>query len=150
MMNRRSRLHVLPLPFLLASTLVVLPAASAWASPLGVWLAKGETSGRGHIQIYKCGAKLCGKLIWSSNPNAKDTKNPNEKLRSRKVVGSDIVWGFVPDGKNQWDSGRIYDPSTGKTYKSIMRLKGGGKLLHVRGYVGISLIGKTRVWSRLR
>lgn len=149
-MNRQFTVRLLSAPLLLAALLLVAPATAAQASPEGVWLAKGETGGRGHIRIYKCGAKLCGKLIWSSNPNAKDTKNPNEKLRGRKVVGSDIVWGFVPDGKDQWDSGRIYDPSTGKTYKSIMRLKGGGKLLHVRGYVGISLIGKTRVWTRLR
>ena len=132
--------------------IVVLSAAGAAAqtlSPLGVWLAKGETGGRGHVRIYKCGAKLCGKLIWSTKAKARDTKNPDESKRSRMVVGSDIVWGFVPDGKNEWDSGRIYDPSAGKTYKAIMRLKG-PNLLHVRGYVGISLIGKTQIWTRVR
>lgn len=132
----------------LSGVLAAAPA-TAQATPLGVWLATSDTGNKGHIRIYKCGAKLCGKLIWSSKPNALDSNNPDKSKRSRKVVGTDIVWGFVPDGKDQWDGGRIYDPGTGKVYKSIMRLKNGGKILHVRGYVGISLIGKTRVWTRV-
>ena len=140
-------------PIVLAALAILALAATsagAAASPIGVWLASGETGGKGHVEIYKCGAKLCGKLIWSSNPNALDSRNPDTSKRGRKVVGITMLWGFEPDGENQWDSGRIYDPSSGKTYKCIIRLRGGGKLLHVRGYVGISLIGKTQIWSRVR
>lgn len=147
-------IHKLGLKSLIAPAVGALfltaAAASAHASPLGVWLAKGEKGGRGHIQIYKCGAKLCGKLIWSTTKGAKDSNNPDKSKRNRPVVGITMLWGFQPDGKNQWDSGRIYDPSSGKTYKSIMRLRAGGKQLHVRGYVGISLIGRTQIWTRVR
>jgi uncharacterized protein (DUF2147 family) len=54
---------------------------------------------------------------------------------------------FTYDGKNHWGGGRIYDPETGKTYRCKLTLDSDHKL-EVRGYIGISLLGRTMVWTR--
>ncbi len=125
-------------------------AADANTSPIGVWLSVGDSGGKGHIQIYRCGAKLCGKLIHSNTPEARDVKNPDEALRSRKLIGSDLLWGFEPDGENLWTGGRIYDPTSGKTWKCQFSVGNAGNKLNVRGYWGIALFGQTRTWTRVR
>jgi uncharacterized protein (DUF2147 family) len=57
------------------------------------------------------------------------------------------VWDFVYDGEGVWEDGDIYDPKSGKTYSCYMKLQSMDKL-KVRGYIGISLIGRTTYWTR--
>lgn len=58
-----------------------------------------------------------------------------------------ILTGFIyNDGI--WEDGKVYDPYSGKTYSSTMKLKTGK--LHIRGYIGISLIGRTNTWVRIK
>ncbi len=119
-------------------------------SPLGVWLALGDDGGKGHIEIYECGDKLCGKLVWSSDPEVRDIHNPDESKRDRLVVGTDILTELTPDGENFWDSGRIYDSTTGKTWNCNITVLPGNDKLKIRGYWGISLFGQSRVWDRVK
>ncbi len=77
----------------------------------------------------------------------KDTKNPNEKLRSRNLKDLQMLKHFVYDGRI-WESGEIYDPGTGKTYSCTMKLK--LSKLEIRGYIGISLFGRTVIWQRTK
>jgi len=58
----------------------------------------------------------------------------------------DIVWGFKYKGKNRWVKGKIYDPDNGKTYSCKMKLV--DNELKVRGFIGISLFGRTTVWTK--
>jgi uncharacterized protein (DUF2147 family) len=117
---------------------------------IGIWL---NASGKGHIQIYKQGNKYYGKLVWLKEPNDEqgkpkmDTKNPNTALRSQPLIGSTILRDFVFDD-DEWNSGRIYDPQNGKDYKCFLRLKD-AKTLSVRGYIGVSLLGRTETWTRI-
>lgn len=119
---------------------------------VGYWL---NGDGRAKIQIYKSGNTYSGKIVWLSKPNDKDGKprvdkqNPDTKLRNRTIVGLDILHSFVYDGDNTWIDGRIYDPENGKTYKCKMTLKD-YNTLDVRGYIGISLIGRTDTWKRVK
>jgi uncharacterized protein (DUF2147 family) len=76
-----------------------------------------------------------------------DKNHPDEKVRSRPVLGLTNTWGFVYKGENIWDDGSIYDPKNGNTYSCTMKLKD-KNTLEVRGYIGISLIGRTDVWTR--
>ena len=79
-----------------------------------------------------------------------DGNNPDKKLRSRKIVGLSLLSGFVPsDDKNKWQDGKIYNPEDGKTYSCSLTLRDDGKL-DVRGYVGISLFGKSQIWARAK
>jgi uncharacterized protein (DUF2147 family) len=48
-----------------------------------------------------------------------------------------------------WENGEIYDPKSGKTYSCVMKLESADKL-SIRGYMGISLIGRSEVWTRVK
>ena len=62
-------------------------------------------------------------------------------------MGLVFLKGFEKDGENKWDDGEIYDPKNGKTYSSEMTLVS-SKQLNVRGYIGISLIGRTSKFTK--
>jgi uncharacterized protein (DUF2147 family) len=118
---------------------------------VGVW-ANG--SGKGHIQIYKSGGKYFGKIVWLREPKDKDGKprldkhNPDPEKRSQPVMGMIMMRGFeYKDG--EWTNGHLYNPSDGKQYKAYIKMKSATQI-DVRGYVGISLIGKTDTWTRVR
>lgn len=99
----------------------------------------------GKISIYKKGGQYFGKIIWSIK-NLKDTKNPNPALRNRNVVGSDFMYSFrYSDG--EYIDGKVYDATTGKTYSAKMWLTGNN--LNLRGYLGVSLLGRTEVFQKI-
>ncbi|MFA0964636.1 DUF2147 domain-containing protein [Roseivirga sp. BDSF3-8] len=118
---------------------------------VGVWWNEEKEA---KIEIYKCGDEYCGKIIWLKEPNREDgsvkldRENPEPKLRSRKVMGLQILKGFEYEGDGEYEDGEIYDPKKGKTYDCIMTLSDNGNTLDVRGYIGFSLIGRTTTWTR--
>lgn len=118
---------------------------------LGKWI---NSTGEAHVAITRKGDKFYGSIDWLKNPkdekgNIKtDIKNPDESLRKRPIEGLEILKDFVfADGK--WTDGKIYDPKSGKTYSCNMTLKENGDL-SMRGYVGISILGRTEVWKRVK
>ncbi|MEE1944756.1 DUF2147 domain-containing protein [Pedobacter sp. KR3-3] len=118
---------------------------------LGKWI---NPSGEGQIEIYKKGDKYFGKLAWIKEPNDEngkpktDVKNPNASLRTKPLLGLEILKDFVFEDK-KWTDGSIYDPKTGKTYSCNITLKENGQL-NIRGYIGISLIGRSESWKRVK
>lgn len=133
-------------------TMPFLPAYSQNKADdiIGVWLTSGKEPAK--IQIYRSGEKFYGKIIWLKNSveNGKqkvDANNPDEAKRNNPIVGLIILTGFKFDTDDEWTGGDIYDPESGKTYSSYMYLKD-KNTLRVRGYVGISLFGRTEVWTR--
>ncbi|WP_113662722.1 DUF2147 domain-containing protein [Pedobacter nanyangensis] len=118
---------------------------------LGKWV---NPSGEGQIEIYKRGEKYFGKLVWIKEPNDEkgkpktDEKNPNESLRNKPILGLEILKNFEFDG-SKWQEGTIYDPKSGKTYSCKLTLKEPNQL-SIRGYIGVSLIGRTEVWKRVK
>jgi uncharacterized protein (DUF2147 family) len=122
-------------------------------SALGNWLAD---EGKSHVEIYACGAKLCGRVTWIRDPVGPDgqprtdVENPEASKRSQPIVGLEVLKDFVPDDGHpgQWEDGTIYDPEEGSTYKCTMALQD-PNTLRVHGYVGIALFGKTQIWTRL-
>jgi uncharacterized protein (DUF2147 family) len=115
----------------------------------GVWLNDDKDA---KVEIYKTGDKYFGKIVWTQNMYEadgktlkKDAKNSNEQLRERTILNMVILSGFTyNDG--EWTGGEIYDPKSGKTYKSKMKLKANN--LEVRGYVGSPMFGKTTTWTK--
>jgi uncharacterized protein (DUF2147 family) len=117
---------------------------------LGVWQTHGDKPAQ--IQIYKNGDRFYGKIIFLQFPldNGKpllDKNNSDAGKQTRPVLGLVILTGFRFD-TDEWTDGDIYDPEKGKTYSCTMTLKD-NKTLKVRGYIGISLIGRTEVWTRV-
>ena len=97
------------------------------------------------IAIYKKGDQYFGRSTWIAAPR-KDTKNPDENLRKRDVLGIELLTGFsYRDGS--YADGKIYDPESGKTYDCKMSLKGDN--LRVRGYIGLSIFGRTEIFERI-
>jgi uncharacterized protein (DUF2147 family) len=116
----------------------------------GIWLTGGKEPAK--IQIYKSGEKFSGKIIWLKNPtdNGKqklDINNPDKEKQKSPIIGLVMLKGFKFDEDDEWKGGDIYDPESSKTYSSYMYLKN-WDTLRVRGFVGISLLGRTETWTR--
>jgi uncharacterized protein (DUF2147 family) len=86
-----------------------------------------------------------GILSWSSAPK-KDIHNKNPKLRDRSVVGIVLMWNLRYDD-GEYVDGYVYNPEDGGTY-SVKTELASTELLKVRGYLGISLFGETKTWTR--
>ncbi|WP_237586907.1 DUF2147 domain-containing protein [Pontibacter russatus] len=138
--------------YFLTFIILSLLATVAWSqsmSPVGTWV---NEEGKAEFEIYACGDKLCGKIVSLKEP-LKDGKpkvdenNPNRKLQGRPLQGLVFLKGFEYNGDNTWDEGTIYDPESGKTYSCYMKMLGNDKM-EVKGYIGISLIGRSQNWSR--
>lgn len=116
------------------------------------WLTEDKDA---KIEIYKVGDKYNGKIVWLKNPldeNGKpkvDKENDDPKLKTRPLLGLELLRGFEYDEDNEWDDGKIYDPKSGNTYSCYIELQENGKKLKVRGYIGFSLIGRTSYWTRV-
>ncbi len=126
---------------------------------LGTWWNQEKEA---QIEIYKCDGRYCGRIVFLKEPNypANDPKgmagkpkvdreNPDPAKREQPILGINLVGGFIHTGKNIWENGFIYDPRDGKTYKCKMTLESPDNL-KVRGFIGISLIGKTNNWTRAK
>jgi uncharacterized protein (DUF2147 family) len=98
------------------------------------------------IEIYLKGGQYFGKFVWAGTPR-KDAKNPNKSLQNRDILGLEFLTKFVYDD-GVYNGGEIYDPETGKTYSCKMSLD--GSKLKVRGYMGISLFGRTEYFERVK
>lgn len=93
--------------------------------------------------------KLVGRITdVKDKSRTHDTNNPDPKLRGRKIIGLPIVWGFYKKG-DKWEGGRVYDSSDGKMYKGKIWMEGKNTLV-MRGFVGVSLIGKSAKWIRVK
>lgn len=141
-------------------TLLLLTATSAFGAGssaiLGIWKTEKDES---KVEIFPCGDKICGKIIWLKNPLYTDSrdgevgtpvidrKNPDPALHSRPVLGLRILEGFTAEGGNNWANGTCYDPKSGNTYRGKIHLAAPDRL-ELRGYIGIPLFGRTSVWTR--
>ena len=117
----------------------------------GVWLS---ADGTGWVKIELGDNGPVGRIAGSPDktgdrkPGGKDELNPDPSLRGRLLLGLTIMDGFIHAGEGKWKNGRIYDPDSGKTYKCKLTLID-ENTLELRGYIGISLLGRTETWTRL-
>ena len=123
---------------------------------IGVWLNEDKDA---HVEIYKDGNKYFGKIIWLKNPIDDETgkpkldnKNEDVSLQSRPVMGMLLLKDFVFDGDDEWEDGEIYDPKSGKTYSCYMEFpdEDDKTNLKIRGFIGISLLGRTTYWTKVK
>lgn len=128
---------------LAASMLAVAAPVLAAENITGAWYTKDK---RALVTIAPCGKALCGKitrLIEQPKSGATtDVNNPDPILKKRKLIGLPILSGFVADG-GKW-RGKIYDPNTGKTYRSIVSPSKSGTL-NVEGC--IAMFCQTQIWT---
>ena len=122
---------------------------------LGKWLNEDKDA---HVKIFMKGDKYFGKLVWIQTPIDPETgkpkldkHNPDPELQKRPSLGLELLTNFVFDD-DEWEDGEIYDPKTGKTYSCYMEFPDEDNLdkLKIRGYVGVSLLGKTTYWTKVK
>lgn len=119
---------------------------------VGTWLTQ---YGDSKVTIQKdSNGKFSGAISWLKEPNRNgkpklDDKNPDVKLQARPIMGLVILDGFnYEKDDKEWIDGKIYDAKEGKTYKCLMWFEDNVDQLHVKGYIGFSLIGKQVLWTR--
>lgn len=149
---------------LIAALLSTVASAASAQTPsvMGKWLT---ASGVAEVQIGPCAdavsGPLCGFIVGLINPKgpdgvvvapdaATDYRNPNPALRSRKVIGMPLIWGFKKTADaNAFEDGQIYNGEDGKIYNANISLQPDGKL-RLRGYVGSPMFGSTQIWTRIQ
>lgn len=113
---------------------------------LGEWFNVDKT---GIIEIYKKENKYYGKIVRGTDksPTKFDIHNPDPNKQNQLLVGKHILKDFTYDDE-EWEDGTIYNPSNGKTYSCVMKMID-NNVLKIRGYIGITLFGKTQLWTRV-
>lgn len=131
---------------------VICYAQSEADAILGVW----ETgSGKARVKIDKVGDQFFGKVVWLREPLNEEGKpkvdknNPDEKLRTVPLLGFKLIKDFSFKGEKVWEDGTIYDPENGSTYSCTIKMTD-ENTLDVRGFIGVSLFGRTDVWKRVQ
>ncbi len=134
----------------------LLPAlAVADVSPAGLWTTFDDDTGRpsGTVEITHVDGKLQGRVVdvvvepgEDSNPTCKECAGERKNLPIRGMV---ILWDVVGHDAD-YSGGEILDPDDGKIYRCRLHLREDGDTLEVRGYVGVSLFGRTQIWRRVK
>jgi uncharacterized protein (DUF2147 family) len=144
--------------YILSTIVAILMSVGVWAQTgadavVGLW-KNGE--GTGVIKVYKTtSGHYAGKLVWLKEPIDPDTKqpkldkrNPNPELRTVPTLGLVNMKNFTYNEADKiWENGTIYDPKNGKEYSCKMEMKD-ANTLEVRGFIGVSLFGRTDIWTR--
>ena len=129
--------------------------ALAAESPLGRWKTIDDETNKEKsvVEVYEAGGKLYGKIV-----ELLQEKDGGAGKLCEKCTGSDankplVGMVFVKDLKkddDEYTGGTIMDPNNGKTYKCKMEVVEGGEKLKVRGFIGLSLLGRTQIWQRVK
>ncbi|MCB0705024.1 MAG: DUF2147 domain-containing protein [Saprospiraceae bacterium] len=121
------------------------------SSIVGVWKTIDDETGepKSHLEIYEKDGMFYGKVVklLQSPPDTTCDLCPGDK-KDQPLMGMDVVWDLQPY-KDYWSYGRIMDPNNGKIYKCSVWLKGADQL-EVRGYLGVSALGRTQSWYRIK
>jgi uncharacterized protein (DUF2147 family) len=135
---------------------IAMSALSAFAqsaTPAGTWQTIDDATGKPKaiIQIVDDGSgQLSGKVVRGigefDHPDKRCTACTDDR-KDQLVKGMTIITGMRQNG-DTWDGGQILDPENGKLYKCKMKLEDAGQKLTVRGYIGVSLLGRSQTWIR--
>jgi uncharacterized protein (DUF2147 family) len=145
--------HVVIFLAAVVAVAAIAPVGAQPSTPVGTWKQFDDRQGdlRSVIRIDLVGGELVGTIVKAvlrpgepANPVC--DKCPGE-FKDKPVEGLRFMWGLKGQGR-EWDGGQVLDPDDGKIYRVKVKLSQDGKSLDVRGYVGISLFGRTQRWVR--
>jgi len=128
----------------------ITTAQAQSADPAGTW---SRPSGTSRLRIARCGQAYCGTIAWLRDPNGPDGKpmsdaqNPDPSRRTRPLLGTAVIIGMAPTGKDgQW-KGQVYKADEGKTYTGYMTLQG-ARQLKLEGCVLGGMVCKAETLTR--
>jgi uncharacterized protein (DUF2147 family) len=129
-------------------------SAIAAVSPVGLWKTIDDNTGkvRSIVRITQSNGEYKGtieKLFRSPDQE----QNPvctkcSDARKGKPIIGMTILTGLRADGDDEFAGGEIVDPENGKTYSSKLTLDEDGRKLEMRGFIGVSLIGRSQTWVR--
>ncbi len=140
--------------FVIVLLTLTFGVALALPSPAGNWTTIDDQSHKPKsvVNLYISNGKLYGKItkLYKENiPEKGDTCTKCKgALKDQPLIGLPIVQGLQQQDDGSWSGGTITDPKTGKVYKCTMTPSADGKTLKVRGYIGVSLLGRTQTWQK--
>lgn len=142
---------------ILIFTLTINFASTLFADDLshvtGYWLSENKKQ-KVYVFYNSSFKKFYGRIDYMYEDDQKegrimlDSKNPNPKLRNRRVTGINLLLDFIYEGKGKF-RGYIYDPVSGKNYRCLLTLRPDGKTAEIRGYIFHPLIGRTEIASKV-
>jgi len=133
------------------SSFAVPGAAVSAIVPEGAWFIDGTGAA---VQIFDCSGLLCGRIIWLEKARdtagrlARDDKNPDPIFRQRPLCGLTVIQGLEPAGLDHWNSGSLYNPEDGQTYRVSAELRSADVFV-ARIYLGVPLFGETKTLLRV-
>lgn len=134
-------------------TLMPLGVAADGMSPKGYWLTE---NGKAIVKFAECDqTKICGHIVWTANPRDDsgklklDVENPDPALRTQPVCGIRLIGEMQSVSSTKFEDGWVYNPRSGDTYSAEVQVLSSGQL-KMRGYLGISLLGSSQTWTRVK
>lgn len=140
---------------LIATATLLLASLSAWAqSPIeGRWITVDD-AGEVKKSIVQISVNESGEmegtimeLLREESKGKRCDKCP-DRFKGEPLKGLTFMWGLTRAESGEWDGGKILDPKSGKIYKAKLSLDEGGETLTVRGFIGLSLFGRSQTWLR--
>ena len=150
MRNSKIRIGSLVLAIIVLAAITV---NAAELSPVGLWRTIDDNTGqpKGLVRIREVDGQYDGKIEKAFPKPGEDPAPKCDKCdgarHNQPVLGMTILWGLTQQG-DEYQGGEILDPESGKIYRVKMKLTDGGKKLEVRGFIGISLLGRSQIWLR--
>lgn len=122
------------------------------STPAGLWKTIDDITGkpRSLIRITENDGEYSAvveKDLLATDTGEAICDKCTDERKGQKIVGMTIVKGIKKKGDN-YEGGEILDPDNGKTYKCKMKLDSTGTKLEVRGFIGVSLFGRSQTWLR--
>jgi uncharacterized protein (DUF2147 family) len=136
---------------LVAAALLALPALAAEPAITGRWRTVDDKTGKPKaiVLIYEQNGQFFGKVESTIDPKkANDICDSCKDERKNKPVTGMVIMRRLKRNGDEYSGGDILDPDNGTVYRCKAKLAEGGKKLIVRGYIGISLIGRSQTWTR--
>jgi uncharacterized protein (DUF2147 family) len=150
-MNRMIRAGAVALAALAGASLLGAGAGAQHASAVGLWRTIDDETQqpKALVRITDDGGVLSGRIEKLFNPARPHPvcDQCTDQRKDQPIEGMTILSGLKPAGGG-WEDGEILDPGKGKIYRAKAKLVDGGKQLQVRGFVGVSLFGRTQTWMR--
>lgn len=136
--------------FLLFSTSHIAPAKSA--DIVGHSISKSKDL---KIEVFEKEGKFYGKMVWfeiyekdKTMNDFKDNKNPSPSLRNRQWKDMVVMTDLRFNNEGYWSEGKIYDPNSGHTFSSLVKITSPGSIT-VRGFLGFEILGKSLEFTKV-
>jgi uncharacterized protein (DUF2147 family) len=128
-----------------------IAALAAEPTPVGLWRTVDDKTGqaRGFVRLYESEGQIFGRIDKAVDPKDATERCDlcSDERKNQPVIGMVILRGMKKIGL-EYRGGDILDPDTGTVYRCTFRMVDAGRRLVLRGFVGMTLFGRSQTWIR--